>query len=71
MSEKNKKWAVIYIRVGQAICLGVFTLGISMMAGDLVGTIKLPVSALSLTTTLFGGIGAIICEMFARKAEIW
>lgn len=57
------------IRVVQAFCVGMFTLGISMMAGDISGAVHLPVSALSITTTLFGGIGSVMCEAFARKAE--
>ena len=69
--KEEKKNVIAYIRVGQALCLGIFTLGISMMFGDIAGAIKLPISTLSITTTLFGGIGAIITEVFARKAKQW
>ncbi len=71
MGDDKKGSFVRNIRIGQAIFLGVFTLGLSMMGGDLSEALHIPVSALSLTTTLFGAMGALVCEIFARKAEKW
>ena len=67
----EKKSFVRSIRIGQAIFLGIFTLGLSMMGGDLSEALHIPVSSLSLTTTLFGAMGALVCELFARRAEKW
>ena len=65
------KKVIPYIRTVQAISIGVFTLGISMIVGDLAGYVELPVSVMSITTTLFGGMGAIFCEVMARWAKKW
>lgn len=70
MEEKNKD-VVIGIRGIQAIMLGIFALGLSMMLGDICGAINIPISSFSLTTTMFGAMGSILCEFFARKAEKW
>jgi hypothetical protein len=59
------------IRKVQAIFLGIFTLGLSMTAGDYGTFVKSPVSTLSITTTLFGFMGSLVCEFMARKAEKW
>jgi len=67
----SKKTAIAGIRAAQALCLGLFTLGISMGVGDVGGAYNIPVSSPSITTTLFGGFGSIICEVFARLAEKW
>jgi len=72
MDDENKyKDILVTVRVVQAICLGIFVLGLSMMAGDLTGAIELPISSVSMTTTLFGGMGALMCEWFAGQAEKW
>jgi len=67
--EETRRSAMIGVRCAQALCLGIFTLGLSMMTGDVSGAVKLPVSAMSITTTLFGGMGALICEVYARWLE--
>lgn len=61
--------AQVGVRCAQALCMGIFTLGLSMMVGDVSGAVKFPVSAMSITTTLFGGMGTIICEFYARWLE--
>jgi len=71
MKKTENRDAVVVIRGAQALCLGIFTIGISMGAGDIGAAYGLPVSSLSITTTLFGGFGTIICEIFARLAEKW
>jgi len=68
---EEKKNVVVAIRSTQALCLGIFTLGLAMATGDVSSAYHFPVSALSITTTLFGGMGTIICEIFARLAKKW
>jgi hypothetical protein len=68
---KETKNAVITFRVFQSICYGIFALGISMMFGDGSAYINLPFSTLSIMTTIFGLIGAIITGSFAKQAENW
>jgi branched-subunit amino acid permease len=72
MEKKNdKKRSVVAFKMIQAIFLGIMALGLSMMGGDVSSAMKLPFSSFSLTTTVFGIIGAIITEIFSRKAEKW
>ena len=59
------------IRLFQMIFIGIFILGLSLMLGDASGDLKLPISSLSIATTTFGGVGAIVSEVFARQAEKW
>lgn len=61
----------ITFRIFQAICLGVFALGLSMMSGDYLGYIKSPISSFSVTTTIFGLLGAIITGILAKQSEKW
>ena len=58
-------------RIVQALFLGLFTLGLSMSVGDVSSVWEYPVSSMSITTTVFGLMGAIVCEIFARRAEKW
>jgi len=69
--NKEPKMSVVTFRVFQAICLGVFAMGLSMMAGDYTDFVQFPISALSITTTIFGLLGAVITEIFARQADKW
>ncbi len=69
--EKQVKSAVVVFRVFQALCLSVFAMGLSMMAGDYAGAINLPFSSLSLGTTIFGLLGSVITEVFAKQAKTW
>ena len=67
----DSKDLVRNVRIAQALMLGVFVLGISMMTGDYADSVDSPFSTLSITTTLFGFAGTIVCEIFARRAEKW
>ena len=58
-------------RLVQALFIGIFVLGISMMLGDYSSTVKLPFSSLSLSTTVFGGLGALVSEFVAKRAKEW
>lgn len=71
IKKASNRDVIVVIRGAQALCLGIFTIGVSMGAGDVGAAYGLPVSSLSITTTLFGGFGSIICEIFARLAEKW
>ena len=62
---KNVK---IFARVAQGIFFGVFLLGVSMIFGDLAPIIDLPISPLSMTTTVYGVLGMIACEFVAWRA---
>lgn len=68
---KSNKKAVITFRIFQAISLGIFALGLSMISGDYTGSVHSPISALSVTTTFFGGLGAVITGMLAKQSENW
>ena len=72
MEENQKKtnYALIF-RVSQAFFAGLFTLGISLITGDLSSYAKMPISSISVTTTLFGLIGMIMSGYYAKKAENW
>jgi len=72
MEENQKKtnYALIF-RVSQAFFVGLFTLGISLVTGDLSSYAKMPISSISITTTLFGLIGMIMSGYYAKKAENW
>lgn len=62
---------VVGFRITQAFCFGIFALGLSMMAGDYSSFIKSPISSFSITTTIFGGIGALITGYMANKCREW
>jgi len=69
--EKESKKIIVTFRVFQAICLGIFALGLSMIAGDYTGFIKSPISSISMTTTIFGGMGALVTGILAKQSENW
>jgi len=69
--EERRIKAIITFRVFQAFFLGIFALGISLIAGDLTEYAKIPISSFALTTTCFGGLGTIITEILARQAKNW
>ena len=69
--EKENKKAFVTFRVFQAICLGIFAMGLSMIAGDIAGFVKSPISAMSMTTTIFGGMGALITGILAEQSKNW
>lgn len=71
MEEKKNKNVVITFRILQAISFGIAALGISMMAGEWAGAVKLPFSNISITLTVFGFIGAIITGVQAKNCETW
>jgi hypothetical protein len=71
MDEKDNKNIVVTFRVLQALCMGVFALGLSMGLGDLAKYYALPFSSISITTTVFGFIGSMITGIFANKAAKW
>lgn len=76
MEEKNKeivknKNIVVTFRIFQAIFFGMFALGISIGLGDYGNFVKLPFSQISITTTTFGLIGAIITGVLSKNAEKW
>lgn len=58
-------------RIGQALSLGIFTLGISMIIGDYLPTITTLIKPLSITTTVFGFMGTLLTELMARQARRW
>jgi uncharacterized protein YacL len=69
--ERKNKNLVVTFRIFQAICFGLFALGLSLMAGDWMGAIESPISSMSMATTIFGLIGAIITEILAKNCEDW
>ena len=70
-TRKKSKSLVITFRIFQALFLGLFALGISMCIGDYSEFVKIPISNFSLTTTIFGGIGALITGILAKTCEKW
>ena len=68
---KKTKSPVIVLRAFQAISLGVFALGLSMIAGDYTSYVESFISNLSITTTLFGGFGAIITQILIKNSDKW
>jgi len=70
MKEENKD-RIVAFRVFQAIFWGIFALGVSSMSGDGSKAINLPFSSFSITTTLFGLIGALLCGHFAKISVDW
>lgn len=59
------------VKAVQAVCAGVLTLGVSLMASDAAGMYKLPFSSLSITTTTFGLVGVIVTEVVCHQAARW
>jgi hypothetical protein len=70
-AEERSKTIVITFRVFQAICFGIFALGLSMGLGDYGKFVNLPFSQISITTTVFGLIGSIITGILSKNAEKW
>ena len=68
---KENRNAVITFRVFQAIFFGILALGISSMGGDISKVINIPISMFSVTTTVFGLLGAIITGTLANKCKDW
>jgi len=62
-----KEKIVVGSRIFQAIFMAIFVLGLSMILADLTGYCELPVSALSVSTTIYGLLGMLVCEFLARK----
>ncbi len=71
MSEEDKKNLKVTFRVFQAIFLGIFALGISLIVGDLTTAFEIPISKFSLSTTIFGGFGAIITGILSNQCQEW
>jgi hypothetical protein len=69
--EDSIKSRVVAFRTFQSIFWGVFALGISLVLGDLAKAINIPIGSFSLTTTIFGLIGALICGYFANSSKDW
>jgi hypothetical protein len=70
--EKQEiKNLIITFRVFQAIFFGVFALGLSLISGDITGAFEVPVSNFSMTTTIFGLLGAIITGILSKQCENW
>jgi len=67
--KQQQRGIALKIRIAQAISAGIFTFGLSAISGDVTGTMGWPVSPFSITTTLFGAMGMLICEIFARRFE--
>ena len=70
-SEHKNKTIVVTFRIFQAIFLGLFALGLSMIWGDYSNFVKSPISQLSIVTTVFGLIGSIITGILSKQSEKW
>jgi len=68
--RKNKE-VIIVFKILQSCCFGIFALGLSMGLGDYSKAISLPFSNISITTTVFGGIGALITGIQSKLCEKW
>ena len=71
ITERKNKNVIITFRVFQALCFGIFALGLSLIAGDYTTFVKSPISAMSITTTMFGLVGALVCGWASNRAEEW
>lgn len=69
--EESTKHRIVAFRSFQAIFWGIFALGISLVLGDLAKVNGIPIGSFSLTTTIFGLIGALICGHFAKSSKDW
>jgi len=63
--------SVVTIRIFQAIFMSVFAFGIASMGGDYAAFVQSPVSILSVTASIFGLLGTIMTEVYARMAAKW
>lgn len=68
---RENKGIVITFRMFQAIFFGIFALGISMGLGDYTTFVKSPIGQFSITTTVFGLMGALITGVLAKQSEKW
>jgi hypothetical protein len=71
IEEDKRKNLVVTFRVFQSLFFGLFALGISLIFGDISKAVEFPVSSFSITTTIFGIIGAIITGNLANKCKDW
>lgn len=71
MEKYDNTNIIVIFRILQAICFGVFALGLSMGIGDLAKYYNWPFSSISITTTIFGMIGSFITGLLAKKADKW
>ena len=67
----ERKNLIVTFRVFQAIFFGVFALGLSLISGDITGAFEFPISNFSMTTTIFGLLGAIITGILSKQCENW
>lgn len=67
----SNKSIVVTFRILQSICFGVFALGLAMGLGDYGKAVSWPFSNISITTTVFGLIGALITGNQAKACEKW
>jgi hypothetical protein len=70
-TERKNKNLYVTFRIFQAIFLGIFALGISSGIGDFFKFVELPIGTFSVTTTIFGLIGAIMTGSLAKQSEKW
>ena len=68
--DKNRSLRITF-RVFQSIFLGIFALGISSMFGDVSNYAGIPISSFSITTSIFGLIGALMTGTLANKSKDW
>lgn len=69
--KQERKNLVVTFRVFQAVFFGIFALGLSLISGDITGALEVPISNFSMTTTIFGLIGAIITGILSKQCENW
>jgi len=67
--KDDAKSLVMKIRIAQAVSAGIFTFGLSSIGGDVSAAWNWPISPFSLTTTMFGAMGILMCEIFARRFD--
>lgn len=70
-SEVNKPNWNVRFRMLQFFFLAIFTLGISSMTGEYGAAANWPFSVFSIDSMLFGLIGVVISEVFARISQRW
>jgi len=69
--KRERKNLIVTFRVFQAIFFGIFALGLSLTLGDITGAFEVPISNFSMTTTIFGLLGAIITGVLSKQCENW
>ncbi len=58
-------------RLLQFVFVAVFTLGVASAVGDLCTAWDMPFSIFSLDATIYGGVGVLVSEVFARISRKW